>query len=309
MKNSKPEHKRDYYLGIIFVIIGAIAFSAKAVMIKFAYAYGANVDPISLMMLRMVMALPFFLVVAFWTNRNSSHEPLSRKDWVAIILLGILGYYMASLLDFKGLQYISAGLERLILFLYPTFVVLLSAIFLKRKISRSEVLALLLSYGGIMFVVMDNVAIDSVNVMKGGLLVAGSALAFAFFLIGSGEMIKRVGSTRFTAYAMTISCIVTILHYVVTHEFLLPDFPEQVYGLALLLAIVSTVIPAFLMNAGIRRVGASSASIMSSIGPISTLILAYFLLDETINSIQLIGTALVVMGVYLVGRSKQNDNK
>ena len=305
MKNSKSELQREYYLGIIFVIIGAIAFSAKAVMIKLAYAYGANVDPISLMMLRMIMALPFFLVVAFWTNRNTNHEPLKQKDWIAICCLGVLGYYMASLLDFKGLQFISAGLERLILFLYPTFVIILSAIFLKRKINRSEVLALLLSYAGIMFVVMDNISVDSDNVIKGGLLVAGSALAFAFFLMGSGEMIKRIGSTRFTAYAMTVSCIVTILHYVISHEFVLPAFPKQVYGLALMLAIISTVIPAFLMNAGIRRVGASSASIMSSIGPISTLIIAYFLLDETINSIQLIGTALVVLGVYLVGRSKK----
>ena len=305
MKNTTQENQQDYYVGIIFVIIGAIAFSAKAVMIKLAYAYGASVDPISLMMLRMIMALPFFLLVAFWTNRNTSQESLTRKDWLAICCLGILGYYMASLLDFKGLQYISAGLERLILFLYPTFVVLLSAIFLKRRINRSEVSALLLSYAGILFVVVDNVSVDSNNVIKGGLLVTGSALAFAFFLMGSGEMIKRIGSTRFTAYAMTVSCIVTILHYVITHEFVLPDFPKQVYSLALMLAIISTVIPAFLMNAGIRRVGASSASIMSSIGPISTLILAYFLLDETINGVQIIGTALVVMGVYLVGRSKK----
>ncbi len=305
MKNTTQENQRDYYIGIIFVIIGAIAFSAKAVMIKLAYAYGASVDPISLMMLRMIMALPFFLLVAFWTNRNTNQESLTPKDWIAICCLGVLGYYMASLLDFKGLQYISAGLERLILFLYPTFVVLLSAIFLKRRINRSEILALLLSYAGILFVVVDNITVDSNNVIKGGLLVAGSALAFAFFLMGSGEMIKRIGSTRFTAYAMTISCIVTILHYVITHEFVLPDFPKQVYSLALMLAIISTVIPAFLMNAGIRRVGASSASIMSSIGPISTLILAYFLLDETINSVQVIGTALVVMGVYLVGRSKK----
>ena len=305
MKNTTQENQRDYYIGIIFVIIGAIAFSAKAVMIKLAYAYGASVDPISLMMLRMIMALPFFLLVAFWTNRNTNQESLTPKDWIAICCLGVLGYYMASLLDFKGLQYISAGLERLILFLYPTFVVLLSAIFLKRRINRSEILALLLSYAGILFVVVDNITVDSNNVIKGGLLVAGSALAFAFFLMGSGEMIKRIGSTRFTAYAMTISCIVTILHYVITHEFVLPDFPKQVYSLALMLAVISTVIPAFLMNAGIRRVGASSASIMSSIGPISTLILAYFLLDETINSVQVIGTALVVMGVYLVGRSKK----
>jgi len=305
VENSKPEHQREYYLGITFVIIGTIAFSAKAVMIKLSYAYCAAVDPISLMMLRMVMALPFFLLVAFWTNRNTNHEPLFGKDWVAICCLGVLGYYMASLLDFKGLQYISAGLERLILFLYPTFVVLLSAIFLKRRINRSEILALMLSYAGIMFVILGTINVDSSNVITGGLLIAGSALSFALFMMGSGEMIKRIGSTRFTAYVMTVSCIVTILHYVIAHDLVLPDFPKQVYGLALMLAIISTVIPAFLMNAGIRRVGASSASIMSSIGPVSTLILACFLLGEVISNVQIIGTSIVIVSVYLLGRSKR----
>ena len=306
MKNPNTEYQREYYLGIIFVVIAAIAFSAKAVMIKLAYAYGAHVDAISLLMLRMLMALPFFLIVAFYTQGGSEVVRMSSKDWGMICFLGAIGYYFSSLLDFKGLELISAGLERLILFLYPTFVVLLSTVFLKRRINRSEILALLLSYAGILFVVFDQASINSPEVIKGVFLIVGSALSFAVFLMGSGVMIKRIGSTRFTAYAMTISCVVTILHYGFVNEFKLPDLPKPVYGLALMLAVISTVIPAFLMNAGIRRVGASSASIISSIGPISTLILAYYLLDEAINAIQIIGTSLVIMGVYLVGRFRNN---
>lgn len=304
MKNSTPDQRWDYYTGILFVLIGAISFSAKAVIIKLAYAYGAHVDAITLMTLRMVMALPFFITVAFWTQRHSSHKPLNRNDWIAIIYLGITGYYLASLLDFKGLQLISAGLERLILFLYPTFVVLFSALILKRRIHRSEILALLLSYSGILFVVLENISVESEKVITGSLLILGSAVAFAIFLLGSGEMIKRIGSTRFTAYAMTVSCLVTMIHYAMTHHFVILALPQQVYGLAFMLAIISTVIPAFLMNAGIRRIGASSTAILSSIGPISTLLIAYYLLDETVNNVQLTGTALVLLGVYLAGRSR-----
>lgn len=203
-----------------------------------------------------------------------------------------------------GLQYISAGLERLILFLYPTFVVLLSLVFQKRAINRVEVIALLLSYLGIAFVFLENMSGDSSQVLKGSLLILASALSFAFFIMGSGVMVKRIGSTKFTAYSMTISCLVTLTHYVITHDFSLPDLPRQVYFLALMLALISTVIPAFLMNAGIKKVGASKAAIISSIGPVSTLVLAYFFLSEEITYVQLFGTALVISGVYLVGRTK-----
>lgn len=306
MDNSDSSHEH-YLIGSLMVLIAAAAFSAKAIIIKLAYAYGtpdADVDAISLMALRMMMALPFFLGVAFWKQRNIVDQKLSMRDWVMISVLGILGYYLASLLDFMGLQYISAGLERLILFLYPTFVVLLSLVFQKRAINRVEVTALLLSYLGIAFVFLENMSGESSQVLKGSLLILASALSFAFFIMGSGVMVKRIGSTKFTAYSMTISCLMTLTHYVITHDFSLPDLPRQVYFLALMLALISTVIPAFLMNAGIKKVGASKAAIISSIGPVSTLVLAYFFLSEEITYVQLFGTALVISGVYLVGRTK-----
>ncbi len=293
-------------IGIIFVLIGAIAFSAKAIFIKLAYAYGAHVDALSLMVLRMIMALPFFLLVALTNQQSSDQIPISLQEWSAVIFLGIIGYYLASLFDFKGLELISAGLERIILFLYPTFVVLLSAIFLKRKINRLEIFALLLSYTGIIFVVIDQIEANSAGMIRGVIYIAISAFTFAIFLMGSGEMTKRIGATRFTAYAMSISCVVTIIHYGFSYGFYPPEFEVNVYYLAFLLAIISTVIPAFLMNAGIRRIGASKASIISSIGPISTLFLAYFFLQERINFVQIIGTVLVIFGVYLVSRSKTN---
>ena len=305
VKSSTESVLNENLVGILLVVLGAITFSAKAVMIKLAYAYGAHVDAISLMLLRMLMALPFFLFVAVWTSKDKSLPVLTSKDYLHLIGLGVIGYYLASYLDFKGLLYISAGLERLILFLYPTFVVILSAIFLQRAIKKIELLALLVSYAGIIFVVRDSLTTEtSSHVLLGSVYIVGSALSFAVFLIGSGEMTKRIGSTRFTAYAMTISCLVTIFHYGLVHDVTLPTVESDVYILAFMIAIISTVIPSFLMNAGIRRIGASRASILGSVGPVSTIVLAYFFLNETINLIQAAGTFLVLLGVYIVGRSK-----
>jgi len=219
--------------------------------------------------------------------------------------LGILGYYIASYLDFAGLQYISAGLERLILFLYPTFVVLFTAALQRRAINRHQALALALSYAGMILVFVDNrAAMASSGLLLGSALVLASAIAFAFFLMGSGMMVKRIGSTRFTAYSMTVACLATGLHFVIQHGVTLLNLPVNVYWLALIMAIFSTVLPAFLMNAGISRIGAGSASIISSIGPIGTLALAFLLLNETLTAAQLAGTALVLIGVYVVSRAK-----
>jgi drug/metabolite transporter (DMT)-like permease len=212
---------------------------------------------------------------------------------------------LSSLLDFEGLAHISAGLERLILFLYPTFVVILTAAIYRKAINRHQALALVLSYAGMILVFIGNMMqASSPSLYVGSILVAGSALTFAFFMIGSGVLIKRIGSMRFTAYSMTTASVVTGVHFVVLHGTYPLNLPISVYGLALIMAIFSTVIPAFLMNAGIQRIGASSASIISSVGPIGTLILAFFLLGETLTITQLAGTVLVLIGVYVVSWSK-----
>ena len=304
-----PPNNRQAIIGCLFVLLGAFGFSAKAVLIKLAYDYSHQLDVITLMVLRMAISLPFFLVVALWPVNNSTKaedaQRLNRQDWLMIFGLGILGYYVASYLDFAGLQYISAGLERLILFLYPTFVVLFTAALQRRAINRHQALALALSYAGMILVFVDNRAeMASSGLLLGSALVLASAIAFAFFLMGSGMMVKRIGSTRFTAYSMTVACLATGLHFVIQHGVKLLNLPANVYWLALIMAIFSTVLPAFLMNAGISRIGAGSASIISSIGPIGTLALAFLLLNETLTAAQLAGTALVLIGVYVVSRAK-----
>lgn len=298
-----PKNNKQLLIGSSFVLIAALGFSAKAVIIKLAYSYSSQVDAITLMALRMLIALPIFLLVAFW-HRNSSHLALTLKDGIGIMLLGSLGYYLASYLDFTGLQYVSAGLERVILFLYPTFVVLFSALIFRRPITLREMMALLLCYAGMLWVFLENMQSGSHDIFKGSVLVLLSAISFALFLIGSGIMVKRIGSTRFTAFSMTIACFATLIHFVVTHNLELLDLPKQVYGLALLMAIFSTVLPAFLMNAGIRRIGSGSASIVSSAGPIGTLILAYIFLGELLTLAQIVGTLLILTGVYVASQAK-----
>lgn len=303
-QTTYTQNRKQLFVGSSFVLFAALGFSAKAVIIKLAYGYSHKVDAITLMALRMLIALPFFLLIALWHSKTNQDHPLTVKDWLRIFILGGLGYYMPSFLDFTGLKYISAGLERLILFLYPTFVILFSAFILKRSIMLREAFALMLSYAGMIWVFQENMQIDSSNVLKGSTLVLSSAICFALFIMGSGMMVKRIGSARFTAYSMTVACCATIIHYFVSHEFIPLALPKQIYGLAFFMAIVSTVLPAFLMNAGIKRIGSGSAAIISSAGPIGTLFLAYIFLNEKLTSAQLIGTFLVLLGVFVASRVK-----
>lgn len=301
-----PQPSRQVFSGYLFVLLGAFGFSAKAVLVKLAYGYSHQLDAITLMVLRMSLSLPFFLAVALWSSKaGDDSQRLNKFDWLMICGLGLLGYYVASFLDFAGLQYISAGLERLLIFIYPTFVVLFTALAQRKAINRHQALALLLSYAGMVLVFADHVEETSTSgLLLGSALVLSSAVAFAVFLMGSGMMVKRIGSTRFTAYSMTVACIGTGLHFVVQHNIELLRLPVNVYWVALVMAVFSTVLPSFFMNAGIHRIGAGPASIVSSIGPVGTLALAFVLLGETLTPMQLGGTVLVLFGVYVVGKAK-----
>lgn len=287
--------------GGLLVLLAAVGFSAKAVLVKLAYAYSPKLDAITLMSLRMLLSLPFFVVVALWTQRNGDHARLTSREIVTLAGLGILGFYLAGFLDFAGLSYISAGLERLILFLYPTLVVIFSALFFGRPMARRERTALLLSYLGIALVFGTNAMSYSPQLFLGAALVFGAALSFALYILISGNFVRRLGATRFTAYVMTGACLATGVHFSATHSLAALDLPARIYGLGLLMAVFSTVIPAFLLNAGMRRIGANSTSIISSIGPVITLFLAYLLLGETLTLIQFAGTALVIAGVVIAG--------
>jgi drug/metabolite transporter (DMT)-like permease len=303
--------QRNRVIGYALVLLGALGFAAKAVIVKLAYAANTEVDAITLMALRMLFALPFFLLVAVWHNKKTPALPLTKKQWGVVIILGLMGYYLASYLDFIGLKYISAGLERVIIFLYPTFVVLFSALIYKRQIAVRVGIALGLSYIGTLLVFIEHLSVTSSGLLLGSGLVLGSAIIFACFIMGSGVMTQRIGSARFTVYTMTVASIATLVHFALQHGSSLTrllSLPysewERVYYLALIMAVFSTVLPAFFMNAGIRRIGAGSASILSTTGPIATLVLAYMLLGEMITSLQVAGTFFVLAGVYVVSRAK-----
>ncbi|MCX7098139.1 MAG: DMT family transporter [Methylococcales bacterium] len=303
--------QRQLIVGYGLVLLGALGFSSKAIFIKLAYAANLQVDALTLLALRMAFAMPFFMVVVLWQALYSPSMALTRKQWVAVIVLGLIGYYIASYLDFLGLQFISAGLERVIIFLYPTFVVLFSALFYRRKIPSKVAVALGLSYVGTLLVFVEHLTMATSGLLLGSGFVLSSAVIFSWFVMGSGEMTRSIGSARFTAYTMIVAGTATLVHFgcrLGVPLIPLPVLPyagwERVYGLALLMAIFSTVLPAFLMNAGIRRIGAGSASIISTLGPIATLILAYLFLGEAITPVQLAGTFFVLAGVYVVGRVK-----
>lgn len=285
-------------IGAVLVLVSAVGFSAKAVFAKLAYRYA--IDPIALLTLRMAFSLPFFAVAAAVAARRAESR-LSRREQLQIVALGILGYYLASVFDFWGLTYISAGLERLILFVYPTLVVLISALFLKKRVQRRQVWALLLTYAGIGLVAHAEVGSLGSNVPLGGLLVFACALSYAAYLVGSGELIPRIGAQRFTALAMIVSSLAIFAHFAVSGG-KIAGYPLEVYALGFLLAIVCTVLPVFLLAEGIRRIGSSTSAILGTVGPVSTIALAYLLLGEPISARQLAGTALVLVGATLVAR-------
>ena len=297
-------------LAAVVVFIGAISFSTKAVIVKLAYRYG--VDSLSLLTLRMLFSLPFFLSIGYFYQRwrkqkNDLSVAISRSDWYSIIGLGLAGYYLASYFDFEGLQYITASLERLILFIYPTLVVLISALFYRKKITRNQLFALLLTYIGIGLAFIDKTAAgQSENIALGAALVFCSALCYAVYLVGSGQLIPRLGSIRYTSCVMTVACLAVILHNAILYQLQIFSFPWQVYALALLMAVIATVLPAFLVSEGIRVIGSSNASIIGSVGPISTIILAYIFLGERLGVLQIMGTILVIGGVLIIALQKKN---
>jgi drug/metabolite transporter (DMT)-like permease len=207
--------RRNYAVGLALVLLGALGFSFKSILIKLAYAAEPGLDAVTLLALRMLFSLPFFICAALWHHLKAKPEPLSKKQWLIVTLLGLDGYYLASLLDFASLQYISAGLERVILFLYPTFVVLFSAALFRRRITAAVLAALVLSYTGLVLVFLDHLAAPSPNLWLGAALVLASALVFAGFTMGSGVMVHKIGSFRFTAYTMTAAGLATLTHFAV----------------------------------------------------------------------------------------------
>lgn len=289
------------YIGIISAISGAVLFSLKPVLIKLIYNI-EKIETIELLVLRMLISLPFYIVILFYFLSPTRVNHQIKTYWKSMISLGFIGFYLASYLDFWGLQYISAGLERAIIFLNPTIVVILGAFFLKKKISWQQTLAIVLSYCGIMLAFMTNTQLgNQENILLGALLVFGSAFFYALYLIGSEIYLNKIGTVPFTCYTMIVAFVFIFAHYIMDKPLSrLFQFDKQIYVLATIMAIVSTILPSFLFSEGIKRIGAANGSIIGGIGPISTIVLAYIILAEAIGLWQLVGTGLVILGVLII---------
>lgn len=285
--------------GVTLALLAALGFSMKAIFVKLAYPHG--VDAITLLALRMGFALPVFVWVGFAQGRAA--QPLSSGDWLRLALLGCFGYYGASILDFLALQYITAGLERIILFTYPTLTILIGVFFQGRHFSRREAVALFLCYAGIGFAFAHDLELgEQRGVIVGGALVFASSVSYALYLAGSGSMIARLGAMRFTALAMLVSSAATLLHFVATHPASAFVQPAPVYGWSLAMAVLSTVLPVFAQSAAIRSLGAGRASLVGMVGPLMTIGFGWALLDETVSLPQVAGAGLVVAGILIVSR-------
>jgi drug/metabolite transporter (DMT)-like permease len=287
-------------IGVALAIVAALGFSFKAILVKLAYPYG--VDAITLLALRMAFALPVFLWVGFTSSKNA--PALSLRDWLAIAVLGVLGYYGASILDFLGLKYISAGLERLILFTYPTLTLLFGVVLHGRAITRRETLALVLCYTGIAAAFVHDLQFsgDTAVVWIGGGFVFASSVSYALYLSGSAGMIGKLGAARFTALAMLASTAATAGHFLATQPFTALIQPWPVYALGAAMGLFCTVLPVFAQSAAIRRIGSGQAALVGMVGPLMTIAFAWLLLDEGFSTAQMAGAALVIAGVATVSR-------
>lgn len=294
--------KKITLAGFFITLTGAIFFSTKAIFVKLAFQ-STHVDAITLLSLRMLFSLPFYLLAAWLVTKKENVQPLSRRDWLLILTMGILGYYLSSLFDFIGLQYVSAGLERLILFLYPTFAILINTFFFKTKLGRIQVIALVLTYLGIGIAYFGELQLDTSNpqIFFGSFMIFLCAITYSFYLVGTGRMVQRVGVTRYTAYAMLAATIGIFINFLLTHNIQSIPFSITLTGYAIALAIVATVLPSFMMTNGMKRIGSNNVSIITSIGPVSTIIQAHFFLGEKIIAAQILGTSLVIAGVILIG--------
>ena len=280
-------------------MFGAIAFSGKAIIVKLAYRYG--VDAVTLIMLRMLFALPFFVALAWWAGRGQ--PKLSARDWRVITLLGCSGYYLASFVDFWGLQYISASLERRILYLGPTLVLLLGRVLFKRRVARAQLVALAVSYLGVLLVFGHELQLDGRNTAVGAALVFGSTLSYAIYLVFSGEEVKRLGAARLTGLASSVACVLCILQFVVLRplDSALAVAP-QVLWLSLLNATLCTFAPVLMVMMAIERIGAALASQAGMIGPVSTIAMGVWILGEALNGWIIAGTLLVLGGITMLAR-------
>ena len=296
--------KKNFWYGIFIGVLGIVMFSSKAVMVKLAYNY--NVDAISVLLLRMLFSFPFYIVIAYmYRHQNTTQNPVFN-DYLWLVFFGFVGYYLASYFDFVGLTFIKASLERIILFLYPTIVLLLNRIFLKQSITKVQSLAIALTYIGIIIAFSDEVSMSGPETYIGGLFILLSAITYASYLVGSGWLIPKFGVMKFTANAMLVSCVCVFVHYSIISDISLFDFSWEVYALGFLIAVFATVIPSFLVSTSIKMISSSNFAIVAGVGPISTIVLAAIFLNERLTCLQLFGALVVIIGILLVSIKKHH---
>jgi len=283
--------------------LGAVAFSGKAIIVKLAYRYG--VDAVTLIMYRMLLALPLFAALAWWAGRG--RRALTWRDARTVLGLGFCGYYLSSFLDFAGLRYISASLERLILYLNPTLVLAFGVFLFRKKVTRSQILALALSYCGVLCVFGHETSLQGADVPLGATLIFLSAVSYAVYLTYSGKEVKRLGALRLTGLATTVACLICIGQFFALRPISAMLVPSPVIWLSVLNATLCTFAPVIMVMLAIERIGASLTAQAGTIGPLSTILMAVVLLGEPITMWIVAGTVLVLTGIWLLTRSQQSE--
>jgi len=302
MSSPAPSLNPSLASGLLLALIGAIAFSGKAIIVKLAYRHG--VDAVTLIMYRMVLALPFFILLVWWSSRqdHARANPITRRDAGSIFVLGFVGYYFSSYLDFLGLQYISASLERLILYLNPTIVLLLGWVLYRRRISRWRALAMAISYSGVVLVFGHELSLGGQDAILGSTLVFVSAVTYAIYLVMSGQLVQRIGAMRLVGLASSVASVCCALQFLWMRPMSALWVPTEVFWLSLVNATLCTVVPLVLIMMAIERIGAALTSQAGMIGPMATIALGVWLLDEPFNAWTGMGTLLVLGGVYMVSK-------
>lgn len=267
-------------------------------MVKLAYQY--DVDALSILLIRMLFSVPFYVVIIWLYRNKKSNDKITGKDCLWVIVFGFTGYYLASYFDFVGLTYIKASLERIILFIYPTIVLLLNKLIFKKKITKTQIRAISVTYFGIVVAFSKEIVLSGSNTYIGGFFVLLSAITYATYLVGSGWLIPKFGVVKFTSYAMLVSCFCVFMHFAIMSEVNIFEHVWQVYFLGFLIAVFATVIPSYLVSVSIKMINASNFAIVAGAGPISTIILATIFLDERLTSIQLFGTMVVIFGILIL---------
>ncbi|WP_411879443.1 DMT family transporter [Polaromonas sp. YR568] len=297
---ATPAEPKSLVPGLLLATFGAIAFSGKAIIVKLAYRYG--VDAVTLIMYRMLFALPIFAVMAWWASRGKA--ALTRKDWLGVLWLGFTGYYLASFLDFAGLAFISASLERLILYLNPTLVLLLGLVMYKRRVSAPQIIGMAISYCGVVLVFGHEITLQGADAAWGALLVFLSAVSYALYLVYSGEMVRRLGALRLVGLATTVACLCCLLQFVLLRPMSAAAVAPEVIWLSLLNATLCTAVPVLMVMMAIERIGAGMAAQTGMVGPMSTILMGVLILGEPFTAWVAAGTALVIAGIFVFTRTR-----